>query len=145
MQFNELVPTADRITILAHKNDLRDDNTPYINHPRAVAELVKNHGAIYVTVALLHDVVEDHEKEGYTYDYFRQQGFPEIIIAAIDSVTKREGESYCEFIKRAGQNEIGRVVKIADITHNLVDHKPSARRDKYELARLYLENTRGIV
>jgi hypothetical protein len=45
--------------------------------------------------------------------------FSEEVIAALDSVTKRDGESYEDFVRRAGSNEIGREVKRADLNDNL--------------------------
>ena len=41
-------------------------------------------------VAVLHDVCEDCP--GWTIDRLRDEGFSDKIIAALDAVTKREGE-----------------------------------------------------
>ena len=40
------------------------------------------------------------------------------VLEALDSVTKREGETYESFVERAGKNEIGRRVKLADLIDN---------------------------
>jgi hypothetical protein len=48
----------------------------------------------------------------------RGEGFSEEILAALDSVTKREGEAYEEFVLRAAANPIGRHVKLADLRDN---------------------------
>lgn len=40
------------------------------------------------------------------------------VIAAIESVTRRPGESYEEFVERAAANPIGRRVKLADLEDN---------------------------
>ena len=67
-------------------------------------------------VAVLHDVCEDCP--GWTFESLRGDGFSEEILAALDSVTKREGEAYEEFVLRAAANPIGRRVKLADLRDN---------------------------
>ena len=67
--------------------------------------------------AVLHDVVEDNKH--WTLDRLRLEGFSDSVIAAIDSLTHRDGESYEDFVKRAAANPIGRVVKRADLLDNL--------------------------
>lgn len=61
------------------------------------------------------------------------------------TVTKREGESYEDFVRRAKQNPIGRVVKLHDLEDNLnalrLDHfdaDMAARYNKYLAARRFL-------
>ena len=66
-------------------------------------------------VAVLHDVVEDC---GISLDDLRKEGFSEVVLTAIESVTKVPGESYEAFVERAAQNPIGRVVKLADLEEN---------------------------
>jgi len=39
-------------------------------------------------------------------------------LTAIDALTRREGEDYEAFVRRAGANPIARRVKIADVTDN---------------------------
>ena len=67
-------------------------------------------------VAVLHDVCEDCP--GWSFERLRSEGFSERILAALDSVTKREGESYPDFARRAAADPIGRRVKLADLTDN---------------------------
>ena len=87
---------------------------PYILHPlRMMLSLSSPDERI---VAILHDVCEDCP--GWTSDRLRAEGFPDRIIAALDSVTKREGESYENFVGRAAANSIGRRVKLADLADN---------------------------
>ena len=66
--------------------------------------------------AVLHDVCEDCP--GWTFDRLRDEGFSDKIIAALDAVTKREGEDYEDFARRAAANPIGRNVKLADLADN---------------------------
>ena len=87
---------------------------PYILHPlRMMMDLTSAEEHI---VAVLHDVCEDFP--GWTFERLRGEGFSEQILAALDSVTKREGEPYEEFALRAAANPIGRRVKLADLRDN---------------------------
>lgn len=87
---------------------------PYILHPlRVMFSMADDAERI---VAVLHDVVEDSDT---TLDDLRAEGFPEEIVLAVDSVTRRKGESYGEFTDRAGRNLIGTKVKIADLEDNM--------------------------
>jgi hypothetical protein len=75
----------------------------------------------------------------------RNEGFSEAILAAIESLTKREGESYQVFIERAGRDPLARRVKLADLAENSdlsrID-RPSQndleRVEKYRKAAEYL-------
>jgi hypothetical protein len=67
-------------------------------------------------VAVLHDVCEDCP--GWTFDRLRDEGFSDEVIAALDAVTKREGEHYEDFARCAAANPIGRNVKLADPADN---------------------------
>jgi len=87
---------------------------PYILHPlRMMLTLTADEERI---VAVLHDVCEDCP--GWTLERLKAEGFSESIIDALDSVTKRPGEQYVDFAKRAAANPIGRKVKLADLTDN---------------------------
>ncbi|VVP79894.1 hypothetical protein PS918_02192 [Pseudomonas fluorescens] len=66
-------------------------------------------------IAVLHDVVEDCD---ISLDELREEGFSETVLTAIEAVTKVPGESSEDFIARAAQNPIGRVVKLAELEEN---------------------------
>jgi hypothetical protein len=59
-------------------------------------------------VAALHDVCEDCP--GWTFDRLRREGFSRRIIDALQSVTKRDGEGYEDFVRRAATNPIGHLL-----------------------------------
>jgi (p)ppGpp synthase/HD superfamily hydrolase len=67
-------------------------------------------------VAVLHDSVED---SGLTLGDLNKEGFSEEVVAAVDALTRREGESYEEFITRLRPNPLARRVKLADLEHNM--------------------------
>lgn len=114
MSNEELFDLALRIAIQAHKGQRDKSGRVYVMHPIRVAERCRDPKA--KVVALLHDTIEDTE---VTADYLRMQGFPEEIIEGVLSVTKREGETYEDFVRRAAQNPLGKEVKRADLEDNM--------------------------
>jgi (p)ppGpp synthase/HD superfamily hydrolase len=105
---------AIALAVDAHRGQSDKSGQPYILHPlRVMFRCTTDAQRI---VAILHDVVEDTSR---TFDDLRKLGYPEDILAALDCVTKREGESYEAFVERAAANPIARAVKIADIEDNL--------------------------
>ena len=135
---------AIEIAASAHKNQADKGGSPYILHPiRVMMSLDTQDEKI---VGILHDVIEDSDV--WNFERLKEEGFEENILSALKSVTKlSEDEDYQQFIKRAGQNEIGRNVKIADIKDNLdvtrigaLNEKDLLRINKYKEALLFLEN-----
>ncbi len=86
-------------------------------------------------VAILHDVVEDSE---VTLEVLKNEGFSEIILEAVDCLTRRNNESYMDFIKRCKQNEIARVVKIEDLLDNSdLSRIPNPSKKDFERVKKY--------
>jgi len=105
---------AIAIAAEAHVGQVDKATVAYILHPlRVMLRLSSTDERI---VAVLHDVCEDCP--GWTFDRLRQEGFPDRIIDALESVTKRAGEDYDDFVRRAAANPIGRRVKFADLQDN---------------------------
>jgi (p)ppGpp synthase/HD superfamily hydrolase len=105
---------AIAIAAEAHAGQVDKAGAPYVLHPlRMMLRLMTNDERI---VAVLHDVCEDCP--GWTFDRLREEGFAEHLIEALQSVTKREGEDYESFVRRAAGNRIGRRVKLADLCDN---------------------------
>ena len=109
--------TLERAIVIAaeaHAGITDKGGAPYILHPlRMMMDLTSAEERI---VAVLHDVCEDCP--GWTFERLRGEGFSEEILTALDSVTKREGETNEEFALRAAVNPIGRRVKLADLRDN---------------------------
>jgi len=105
---------AIALAVEAHRGVMDKSGQPYILHPLRV--MFRCETEIERIVAVLHDVVED---TGRTFDDLRKLGYSEEVIAALDCVTKREGESYEQFVERASANPVARKVKIADIEDNM--------------------------
>lgn len=108
----------------AHRGQKDKKGQQYILHVfRVMVNLGINATDLQRIVALLHDYVEDcfDNRENGLQD-LRDRGYPEEVIQAVDSVTKRPDEKgeegYFRAINRAGANPTGRKVKIADLEDN---------------------------
>jgi len=62
------------------------------------------------------------------------------IIDALKILNKNNYSSYLEFTLAAKENYYARLVKIADIIHNLSDLTKGSMKEKYELALYILNN-----
>ncbi len=136
---------AIALALEAHRGVIDRSAQPYILHPMRV--MFRCEGEIERIVAVLHDVVED---TGRTFDDLRKLGYSEEVIAALDCVTKREGEGYEQFVERAATNPVARRVKIADIEDNMdvrrlqgITQKDWQRMAKYLAAWQMLKGTTG--
>lgn len=116
----------------AHAGQKRKDGTDYIAHPIRVA--IRCESKESKIVALLHDVVED---TSVGFKELRELGFSQSILDAIDSVTKRPGEKYADFILRSKVNPVGCNVKLADIADNLDDQSALDPEDAEFLTKRY--------
>lgn len=134
----------------AHSGQTRKDGKDYITHLEAVAELAwvqlprqvhdeyLNGGRcidfvdyIY-TVAILHDTIEDTDVE--YKDILREFGYT--IADSVQALTRKEDETYYEFIHRIANHwcEIPKRIKLADLTHNMSDLEEGSLKDKYRFA-----------
>jgi (p)ppGpp synthase/HD superfamily hydrolase len=98
----------------AHEGQFDRIGAPYVLHPLRV--MLRLDEPTDMTAAALHDVVEDC---GVTLDDLRVQGFPEEVVAVVDALTRRAGETYEAHIRRAGATERSRRIKLADLADNL--------------------------
>ena len=139
---NELLEKAAKICIEKHSGQVDKAGVAYFLHPiRVAAACTKDDERI---VAMLHDTIEDTD---VTPEYLLAEGFPQYIVDAVLSVTRNEGESYEDFIKRSARNPIGRKVKIHDLDDNLnllrldaIDDKMAERLTRYINAHCYLDD-----
>lgn len=98
----------------AHKDQIDKAGQPYILHPLRMMFSLKNEEERIC--AVLHDVVEDTD---ITFDILRDEGFSEDILRVVDALTKREDESYDDFILRVLENKTACNVKLADLKDNM--------------------------
>lgn len=85
----DLTTKAEALARAAHEGQVDKSGAPYATHPERVAARVSEDDEL-VAIAWLHDVVEDTP---ITLDDLRGREFPESVVAAVDALTKRAGES----------------------------------------------------
>lgn len=131
-----LLGKAIALAAQAHQEQLELSGVPYILHPLRMMFAVETEEERMA--AILHDVVEDTP---WTLEQLRAEGFPPAVIEAVDCLSRRESETYAEFIERAARNPIARRVKLADLEDNMdirrlptVDEKDCKRLLKYHRA-----------
>ena len=132
LQGKESVLKSLDIATQAHKNQYRRDGiTPYITHPIVVAS--KFNDPILKSIALLHDVMEDSD---ITVTDLLKQKIPINVVNAVNILTKRDDETYLDYILRVKNNPYAMAVKIEDIKHNYpTTHK--SKQERYDMA-LYI-------
>jgi (p)ppGpp synthase/HD superfamily hydrolase len=125
-----LLEEAIRIAVEAHRGQKDRAGRPYILHPlRMMSRMQTDEEKI---VAVLHDVVEDTD---WSLEQLRAAGFPEELTAAVEALTKREGETYEGFVERAKRNALAKRVKLADLEDNM-DLRRTGRVTAEDLDRL---------
>lgn len=159
------IGTAIRIASQVHEGQVDKGNTPYILHPLAVmAKVEAGYAGDFrktelLCVAVLHDVFEDY-KDG-AWGPRNKGGLAKlqdevgqtlglVVVEAVGALTKHPRafpETYDEYIERVGQNWMARIVKIADLSHNLdttrlpsgkIAEQDFSRWDKYHRALVRL-------
>lgn len=163
-----LIELADEIASDHHHGIYRRDGQPYVTHVREVARLIdeeldsflhemgyivgsvgydKYHSfkEFLIVAALLHDALEDADEHGnfLTREDLLEKGIPDEAIQIVEGVTKNPGESYFDFIQRISYYNVfpkfySRLIKLADLRHNMSDHKGGSQLDKYRFAYQYL-------
>lgn len=135
---NKAIATAAE----AHTGQFDKGGDAYILHPLRVMMLCKSESE--KIAAVLHDVVEDSD---ITLKDLAAAGFPPDIIAALECLTKRPGEDYFDFVRRAATNPIARCVKLADLADNSnlsrIPNPSSVDRERAEKYRRAIEILNG--
>lgn len=127
---------AIAIAAKAHDGQVDKGGNPYILHPLRV--MMNCESEATKICAVLHDVIED---TNITFEDLKSQGFSDEIVTPLDCLTKREGESYDDFISRILLNETACRVKLADLIDNMdltriqnLSKEDKERIQKYKLA-----------
>ena len=98
---------------LHHGGQVDKAGRPYIGHIRRVVGAVDT--SEEKLAAALHDLLEDTPMTAA--DLLTKGCTPEIV-RAVEALTRGEDESYEDFVRRAAQDPIARVVKRADVADN---------------------------
>lgn len=137
---DDQIALAERIAAAAHVEQVDKAGRPYLEHVRRVAAAVEG---LDRAAAWLHDVVEDTPA---TADDLLAEGMAPEVVAAVDALTRRDGEEPEVYYARVRSNAIALRVKAADLADNadparqaLLDEETQARlAAKYAKARAAL-------
>ena len=110
---NPLILKAFEFMYAKHQGQVDKTGAPYYLHPLKVASFVSSEEA--AIVALLHDTLEDTDatKEEIA------EIFGSEVADRVERVTHKKGDSYMEYVKKAGADPVTREVKLADLRHNM--------------------------
>ena len=106
------VEAARALATRLHAGQLDKAGSPYITHPMRVAARMETPEA--QVVGWLHDTVEDTE---LTVDAVEARFGPETA-AAVDAISRREGEAWKAYLARVKAKRLARQVKSSDLIEN---------------------------
>lgn len=127
------------IAIQYHGNQKYGD-LPFIVHPMLVARHFDDYSR--KTISILHDILEDTDIEIQDLIWL----YDKKIVDAIEAITKRNNETYNDYINRVSLNNLAMDVKIADLEENLHSCKSYYNEDykhlidRYEKALIFLKS-----
>ena len=135
-----MIDIALAIARKAHAGQVDKAGVDYIQHPLYVASQVKTEQE--KAIALLHDVLEDSD---ITVADLLAYGLSNEVVTAVQTLTKKKGQSYQDYLGKVKSNNLARVVKLADLKHNsdlsrlkTVSNTDYERVKKYKNAIRYL-------
>lgn len=127
---------VDRFAELAHRGQVDKSGNPYIEHPRAVARYVSQVPAfadldhhertVAVQAALLHDVIEDTPVGPAN---LAALGIHPDTITVVELLTHKANQARTDYYTQILTHPIARIVKVADLAHNLSPSRMAALPD----------------
>lgn len=130
----------------------------YITHPISVAEIAVKMARdshtftlseielIYI-ISLFHDLVEDSGVTEKEMRYILKKNsnlfsheIDKIVLAVIRLSRMSKEENVISYLAGIKADKYARIVKLADLEHNLSDLGPGNLRDKYHLCKYFLTN-----
>lgn len=145
-----MIRKAFNLSVEAHSNQRRKTGEPYIFHPISVAKIVANEiglGAISITAALLHDVVED---TAYTLNDIERlfggtvarivSGLTKISSLKKDKDHSIQAENFRKMLLTLHDDVRVILIKVADRLHNMqtMDAMPAHKQVKIASETLYI-------
>lgn len=152
-----------------HQDQVDKAGEPYILHCLAVMTRARdyylaNSDGWKLTeveiVAVLHDTLEDlYDNQAWAHGRLASRIYQEFgseVSSAVDALTKQKGpgaETYDEYLGRVERNWMARIVKIADLSHNMdpfrmpiepITEEDMDRWDKYRRAIVRLKHAEPV-
>lgn len=115
---NEVLSKFIALAAQRHSQQFDKGGKPYILHVLSVMNMVMLAFPTdyeLMCMAVGHDLVEDTKT---TYKELRELGATDRIIHGIMALTKKNGETYEEYVEGLLENEDACNVKLRDLTHN---------------------------
>lgn len=112
MKANPELTFAITLATRAHHGQVDLQGLPYILHPLRVMQAVPLE---LMPAAVLHDVLEDTELEP---EDLALRGMSPRTVALVETLTKRPGEAYMDYVLRVFQDADATTIKVADIQDN---------------------------
>lgn len=143
MSDNEELARAIHIVSKEFDGKMDKGGNPYILHCLAVMDGVRHLGHKAMSVAVMHDLIEDVPT--WTAERLYVEGFSQDVINRVVALTKRKGEDYLTYVGRASSDPVTKAIKIADLAHNMnpsrlpdLTDKTMKRMKKYHTAYQFL-------
>ncbi len=137
----ELLSKALVLAVTKHHGQYDKGGVPYSLHPLKVMHYLKSDDMELMSIAVMHDVVEDTD---VTFQDLEDMGFTPRVISALRLLTKMPGQTAKEYLEGIKSNKDTIAVKLADLRHNSdirrlkgITEKDVARMKKYN--EMYLE------
>lgn len=108
-----LVHLAELIATRAHAGQVDKAGVAYITHPARVVDRL--HSRREQVTGWLHDVVEDTDT---SLEDLTDAGVPADVVAAVDALTRRDGEDADTYYARVAADPLAVAVKHADLADN---------------------------
>lgn len=118
-----------------HAGQFDKAGMPYILHCLKVMHYTKTEDEELMSIAVLHDVIEDQKFTRATYQDLRAIGMTERVIDGVRCLTKVPGETYEEYKEKVKSNVDARKVKKSDLRHNSDIRRLKGVTDK-DIARI---------
>jgi hypothetical protein len=112
-----LIRYSIRLARIVHLGQKDKAGKPYIQHAMRVA--AKATTVVGFCIRVLHDAVEDGKELGITVEWLRDVfKLPLVIVEGIDAISRREGETYNQYLTRVARNYQAVKAKIDDKIDN---------------------------
>lgn len=153
---------AIKLAVEVHSGQVDKGDNPYILHPLRVMlaaekDLRSGSGKYredYLCAAVCHDVAEDYNRKDFSWFYINEKlhELGDRVYIAINHLTRREGQSWKDYLTTLYKDEMARFIKILDLEDNCdltriqktSNYKADTQRiEKYIRARNYLETGTG--
>jgi len=109
-----ILEKAIRLAAKTHRGQKDRFKKPFVLHVMSVVG--RGNDLEEQVLGALHDVIERSVLE---IEDLRRKGYPERVLQALDHISRRDGESYSEYIDRVELNNLATRVKIHDLADKM--------------------------